>query len=42
LLRAIEHPSSSASFCALRALLSIRPYAEKYVCVSRINQTKIF
>jgi hypothetical protein len=39
LLRAITHPSSSASFWALRALLSIRPCKKKNVCAS-INLSK--
>jgi hypothetical protein len=42
LLRAITHPSSSASFWALRALLSIRPCKEKCVCVNKFKQMKNF
>jgi hypothetical protein len=30
LFRAIVHPSSSIFFCALRALLRIKPYKEEY------------
>jgi hypothetical protein len=40
LLKAIVHPSSSALFCALRALLRIRPY--KRSAVLSISKWKIF